>query len=157
MAGGLLLLAVALYSRAQETAAVSSELVAEVREEVKLPQRPAFMRYQPATAITQGQTVFYTVRIHNGTPVPVHDAITVQKIPSNTIYVLGSASGPAAEISFSIDGGLTFSSEGQLRVVEPTGAARRPLAGEYTHIRWRLRNALAPGATALARFQATFQ
>ncbi len=135
---------------------MTSELVAEVREEVQLPQRPAFVRYQPATAITQGQTVFYTVRMRNATPAPIRDAVTVQRIPSNTVYVLGSASGPAAEISFSIDGGQTFSSESQLRVVEPTGA-RRPTAREYTHVRWRLRNALAPGATALARFQATFQ
>jgi uncharacterized repeat protein (TIGR01451 family) len=160
--GGLLLLIRAIAPMAEEPAevstdAVSSELVAEVREEANLPQRPPLLRYQPATAITQGQTVFYTVRVRNHSPVPVRDAIAVQKIPSNTVYVLGSASGPATEITFSIDGGQTFGSEGQLRITPAVGAARRPLANEYTHIRWRLRNPLAPGATALARFQATFQ
>jgi hypothetical protein len=28
---------------------------------------------------------------------------------------------------------------------------------DYTHIRWHLRNALAPGAVALARFRAVFR
>lgn len=153
----LLLLGVSPLSLAQELAPISVELVAEVREQVALPQGQSFLRYRPAAAIVQGQTVFYTVRIHNPTPVPVRDVVTVQKIPVNTRYVIGSASGPAAELSFSIDGGQSFLAESQLRIVESAGNSRRPLPAEYTHVRWRLRNALAPGATALARFQAIFQ
>lgn len=115
------------------------------------------LRYRPATTIDQGQTVFYTVRIHNPTPMAVRDVITVQRIPINTTYVIGSAAGPAAEISYSVDGGLTFAPESELRIAVSADADRRPLATEYTHIRWRLRHALAAGATALARFQAVFR
>jgi uncharacterized repeat protein (TIGR01451 family) len=153
-----MLLMQAVVPSAQEPASISSELIAEVREEVKLPQGTTLVRYQPATAITQGQTVFYTLRLRNISPAPVRDATAVQKIPSNTIYVLGSASGPATDITFSTDGGQTFGSDSQLRITPPpVGAVRRPQAREYTHIRWRLHHPLAPGATALARFQATFQ
>jgi uncharacterized repeat protein (TIGR01451 family) len=135
----------------------TTELIAELREQVSLPQGQSYMRYKPATSIVQGETVFYTVRIHNPTTVAAHDVTTTQKIPINTSYVIGSASGPSTEISFSVDSGHSFLPESQLRVTESNGAQRRPLASEYTHVRWRLRNALAPGATALARFQAVFR
>ena len=135
---------------------IETELIAEVRAESFVQGRP-LVRFLPATAIVQGQTVYYTVRIHNPTPAPVRDVIAVQRIPVNTSYVIGSAAGPAAEISFSIDGGQTFAAENQLQITEPSGVGRRPLSAEYTHIRWRLRNALAPGAIALARFQAVFR
>ena len=135
---------------------IETELVAEVRAESFVQGRP-LVRFLPATAIVQGQTVYYTVRIHNPTPAPVRDVVAVQRIPVNTSYVIGSAAGPAAEISFSIDGGQTFAAESELQITEPSGVARPPLSEQYTHIRWRLRNALAPGATALARFQAVFR
>ncbi len=152
-----LLYGYAVLAAAAEPLPVSTELVAEVREQVALPQGQSYMRYRAATAIVQGETVFYTVRINNPTPVPAHDVTTTQRIPVNTGYVVGSASGPSTEISFSVDGGQSFLPESQLRIAEPNGTMRRPLASEYTHIRWRLRNALAPGATALARFQAIFR
>lgn len=152
-----ILCGLAAATLAEETVPIRTELVAEVREDVVVGPGRSFARYKPATAIGQGQTVFYTVRIHNPTPISVPDVVTVQKIPINTRYVPGSAAGPAAEIMFSIDGGQTFLPERQLWVTEENSAPRRALAGEYTHIRWRLRNPLAPGATALARFQAIFQ
>ena len=135
---------------------IETALVAEVRVESLALGRPV-ARFQPATAIVQGTTVYYTVRIHNPTPAPVRDVVTVQRIPVNTSYVIGSAAGPAAELTFSIDGGQTFATESDLKVIEPSGVERKAVAAEYTHIRWRLRNALAPGATALARFQAVFR
>jgi uncharacterized repeat protein (TIGR01451 family) len=152
-------LALGLYageSQAADPVQIETALVAEVRVE-SLVQGQAVVRFQPATAIVQGTTVYYTVRIHNPTPAMVRDVVTVQRIPVNTSYVLGSAAGPAAEVTFSVDGGQTFAAEGDLRIVEPGGTGRKPVAMDYTHIRWRLRNPLAPGATALARFQAVFR
>jgi len=142
--------------RGAEPVQIETALVAEVRVESLVQGRP-LARFEPATAIVQGTTVYYTVRIHNPMPAPVRDVVTVQRIPVNTSYVIGSAAGPAAEVMFSIDGGQTFAAESGLRITESTGVQRRPVAAEYTHIRWRLRNALAPGATALARFQAVFR
>jgi uncharacterized repeat protein (TIGR01451 family) len=153
----MVLAGLSLYSLADEAPQTITELVAEVREEVPVAPGRSIVRYHPATAIVQGQTVFYTVRIHNPTPVPARDVVTVQRIPVNTSYVEGSAAGPGADISFSADGGQSFASQNELRITDTNGAARRPAAAEYTHIRWRLRNALAPGATALARFQAVFR
>ena len=75
-----------------------------------------------------------------------------QKIPANTTYVPGSAGGPGADVEFSIDGGQTFARAEHLKLED--GSIAPP--ERYTHIRWTLRNPLAPGATALARFRAKF-
>lgn len=154
-----------LHSSARASDAVEVTLVAEVRDEVDLAGR-SVARLAPATVLQQGQEVFYTVRIHNPAAAAARDVVVVQRIPQNTTYVPNSAGGPGAEITFSADGGQTFAREGQVTIAEQTvplaNAARaammRPATPQdYTHIRWRLRNSLAPGAVALARFRAVFR
>lgn len=137
---------------ATEAVELRTQLVAEVRESAGTQERPTF-RMVPATRLSQGQVVYYTVRITNPTPVFANKVQVSQQIPANTTYQVGSASGPGTEVEFSVDGGETFAAAGDLKL--PDGVTRAP-PERYTHIRWRLRNPLAPGATALARFRATF-
>jgi hypothetical protein len=54
-----------------------------------------------------------------------------------------------------VDGGKTFGPADSL-LIENEGGRQLAQTSQYTHIRWQLRNPLAPGATALARFRATF-
>ncbi|WP_129647044.1 DUF11 domain-containing protein [Peristeroidobacter agariperforans] len=136
---------------ATEAVELRTQLVAEVRETTGPAERPTF-RLAPATRLSQGQVVYYTVRITNPTPVFANKVQVSQLIPANTTYLPGSAAGPGAEIEFSIDGGQTF---GRPESLKQTDGTRAPPA-RYTHIRWTLDNPLAPGATALARFRATF-
>ncbi|HEY5809595.1 MAG TPA: hypothetical protein VIT67_16590 [Povalibacter sp.] len=146
------------------------ELVAEVREEVEVAPGRSIARLVPAGVLHQGQEIFYTVRIRNPTAAPLQNVEVIQRIPQNTAYVPDSAGGPGADIDVSADGGQTFGNEGQLSIVDQSTLAlmqtsvtdRHPLTrpavpADYTHIRWRLRNSLAPGAVALARFRAAFQ
>jgi uncharacterized repeat protein (TIGR01451 family) len=142
---------------ADEPTPVETTLVAEVRETLDTNDGRRIQRYIPAAVVNQGQVVFYTVQVRNPTSVPVRDAVIVQRIPANTTYVLDSAAGPSADITFSVDGGETFWPQKELVVAKPSTEARRATAQDYTHIRWQLRNALAPGAVALARFQAVFR
>lgn len=153
-----------VYSVARASDSVVVTLVAEVRDEVELAGRP-FARLAPATILHQGQEVFYTVRILNPAAEAARDVVVVQRVPQNTVYVPNSAGGPGADIAFSVDGGQSFAREGQLVVTEQTSLAvssnrvaltRPARPQDYTHIRWRLRNSLAPGAVALARFRAVF-
>jgi len=143
---------------ADDTIQVETELVAEVRLAVRSPGGPESFRFVPATILAQGDVVYYTVRIRNPAPVPARDVQVVQRIPANTIYVGGSASGPGADVMFSVDGGQTFAPASALSVSDPeTGAVRRAETQDYTHIRWTLRNPLAPNSVALARFRAVFR
>jgi uncharacterized repeat protein (TIGR01451 family) len=141
---------------AQESAEIQTELVAEVRENISTTPGRELFRFVPARLLEQGQVVYYTVRITNQTTVPLRNVAVVQPVPANTAYIADSASGPGADVSFSVDGGHTFEPPEGL-TIEVEGAKQPAQAEKYTHIRWQLRNALAPGATALARFRATFR
>lgn len=150
------MLAISFHVTARDMQQIETELVAEVRiEEVTATHRRA--RFVPATVVAQGEVVYYTVRIRNVSTEYARGVTVTQRIPSNTVYVAGSASAPNAEVTFSIDGGQTFAREQDLRVVDGDGVLRPAPMEQYTHIRWRLRNPLAPGAVALARFRAQFQ
>lgn len=142
----------ATMTQAMEAVELRTQLVAEVRESAGTQERPTF-RMVPATRLAQGQVVYYTLKITNPTPVFANKVQVSQMIPANTAYVAGSAAGPGADVEFSVDGGQTFAPAGDLKLAD--GVTRAP-PGRYTHIRWQLRNPLAPGATALARFRATF-
>jgi uncharacterized repeat protein (TIGR01451 family) len=141
---------------AQEPQEVQTELVAEVRENVSTTPGREVFHFVPARLLEQGQVVYYTVRITNQTTVPLRNVAVVQPVPANTVYIADSASGPGANVSFSIDGGQVFAPADAL-TVEIDGSKQLAQPAQYTHIRWQLRNPLAPGATALARFRATFQ
>ena len=145
-------------------------LVAEVREDIAAPGGRRISRLVPATHIEQGQEIFYTVRVRNTAGAPVPDVEIIQRIPDNTVYVAGSATGPGVEVALSADGGQNFGNEGQLTIVDQSAVAlmqassfdraaltRAATPPDYTHIRWRLRNPLAPGAVALLRFRAVFR
>lgn len=124
----------------------------DLRAELRVPvdtQNKAY-HFVPASTLVQGQEIFYTLRIHNPTDKALSAVQVVQPVPSNTRYVAGSATGAGAEISFSIDAGVTFAKAADLQ--DPSGSA-----APYTHIRWQLPYPLAPGAVLLARFRAVFQ
>lgn len=142
---------------AQEAAAVATKLIAEVREQGAGASGNPVAYFVPATLLEEGREVFYTVRIHNPGAEFARDVVVVQRIPQNTSYVPESAAGPGAEISFSVDGGQSFGAEEQLIFTDQAGISRPATARDYTHIRWRLRNPLAPGSVALARFRAIFR
>lgn len=114
-------------------------------------------RLVPATDISEGQVVYYTLTIRNPGSQPAHDVVVTKPVPANTRYIPGSAVAPNATVTFSIDGGVTFApARNLLDPGEPRSA--RPVAPErYTHIRWQMRYPLAPGAVAYARFRAVFQ
>jgi uncharacterized repeat protein (TIGR01451 family) len=137
---------------ASEAVELRTQLIAEVRETLNAQDRTLY-RLVPATRLSQGQVVYYTVRITNPTPVFANNVVVSQLVPANTLYMEGSASGPGAEIEFSVDGGVTFARPEDLKLDDGTRAPPE----RYTHVRWRLRNPLAPGAVALARFRATFR
>lgn len=142
---------------AQDISQVETELIAEVRVEIQSGPHRGLVRFLPATVLSQGEVVYYTVKIKNPTAVYMRDVSVNQRIPLNTTYVPDSASGPGAIVEFSVDGGLTYAAKRELTRMGPDGKTIPIDPDEYTHIRWRLRNPLAPGAVALARFRAVFQ
>jgi uncharacterized repeat protein (TIGR01451 family) len=130
---------------------------AELREEIATADGRRVARFVPAVALKQGDELYFTLRIRNLTSVIAPNVTVTWPIPAHTSYREGSASGPAAHITFSADGGANFAPAGQVQKTDSTGTVRKARPDEYTHIRWRLRYSLAPGAVAIARFRAVFQ
>lgn len=127
------------------------ELIAEVR----MAQPAGGFTFVPATVFEQGQEIDYTVRISNPNAQPLDEVTVVQRLPANTRYVAGSATGAGADVQFSVDGAQNFAKPERLRSLRNAELTAAP--AEYTHVRWQLRYALAPHAVVLARFRAVFQ
>lgn len=149
--------ALSQYALAQDPVPVETTLSAEVLEKASASDGKPVQQLIPAGVIGQGDVVYYTVKIRNPSSEPARDVTVIQRIPSNTTYVPNSATGPSTDITFSVDGGQTFKRPKELTVVTAAGVTRPAVPEDYTHIRWQLRNVLAPGALAHARFQAVFR
>ena len=76
------------------------------------------------------------------------------QIPKGTTYLDNSAFGNDAEVTFSVDGGKTYSAPEKLQINGADGKMRPALAGDYTHIRWTVNGPLAPGAGGSVSFRA---
>lgn len=114
-------------------------------------------RFAPAEQLRIGDEIFYTLRVRNVTAAPISNVVVIRAIPRNTRYVEGSALGPAARVTVSIDGGATFAAPDDIEVPVSPGTVRNATVDDYTHLRWQLRHPLAAGATALLRFRGVFR
>lgn len=109
--------------------------------------------YIPARQVSQGEEIYYTVRIVNVTSERIKHAVVVQPVPANTHLIERSVTGAGAIISYSTDGGHTFSSASD--VYDVTRAYQKSPV-KVTHIRWQFRHPLAPHVVVLARFRVVF-
>lgn len=125
------------------TGPLVTEIVVEKYEAEETADGMEQRRFVRATRLDAGDEVHYTIRVRNPGKEPVLDVVVTKRLPFGLAYLPGSAVGPACDIELSSDGGATFAP-----------AVRK--GASYSHVRWLLRRPLAPGATALLRFRATF-
>lgn len=163
----LLFLATLSNGRAMDVEPVPQvDLIAEVRVPVSsgsvtdqrgtvVPAKGVQYVFKKAGTLTEGQEIFYTVRIRNPGMKTIHHADVTERIPANTRYISGTATGAGSQILFSIDGGQQFMEAAALPA-PVLSMAGHPVT-VYTHVRWQLGAPLAPGAVMLARFRAEFQ
>lgn len=125
-------------------AEVETKTVVNGREVTKLA---------PADRLVPGDRVIYTLEIRNTSIMALPPPSIEYAVPEHTRYIADSASGPGADITYSIDGGHSYDRTENLKVPGEQGAKRVAAAEEYTHIRWQLKNILKGGAVAFARFR----
>jgi uncharacterized repeat protein (TIGR01451 family) len=115
-------------------------------------------RWVPAERLNAGDEIHYTVRVRNPGKQSVETIVVTKRLPFGVRYLRGSATGPAAEVQFSTDGGKTFATPEALARAAGGGkkGPRKPLENDYTHVRWVFSKPLGPASTALLRFRATF-
>lgn len=100
----------------------------------------------------------HTARFRHDGIVVVAGLEVVLEIPAGMHYIDGSATGPGAHITFSVDSGRSFAPPDSLRVAtdpaEPESPTRRATAEDYTHIRYELPGEYPPGTAGLVSFRA---
>jgi uncharacterized repeat protein (TIGR01451 family) len=147
-------------SLAEATGSGPLETSIEVQqlEVSKGPGGQEIRRWVPAERLNVGDVIHYTVRVRNPGKQAVDTVVVTKRLPFGVRYLRGSATGPAAEVQFSIDGGKTFATPEALARAASGGkkGQRKALENEYTHVRWVLSKPLSPASTALLRFRATF-
>lgn len=111
------------------------------------------MRLEPVDKVSEGDEVIYTVAAANVCKHAVPEPTITYAMPKHMTYVPGSAIGPAADVTFSIDGGFHFATPEAL-MVEVDGMQRPAKPEQYTHLRWIMRGPLASQAIAFTRFRA---
>jgi len=123
-------------------------------------ERPAHERGRdmnklvPAERVVSGDAVIYTLEVRNTTAATVPPPTVTYPVPEHMIYTADSAVGPVTQVTYSVDGGLTFGAPETLKIAQPGGEPREATAADYTHIRWQLKNALKGNSVAFVRFRA---
>ncbi len=150
----LLLATASIYGASGQATSpgLSIKAIAEVRVRAVEDGRESF-KLVPANRVVPGDEVIYTLEIRNtrGAPVPAPEV--TYPVPPHTHYLADSATGPGADVSYSLDGGSSFDRPENLHVRGGDGRARLARPDEYTHIRWKMRATLQPKSVAFARFR----
>lgn len=132
---------------------ISVRAIAEV--EVRVPQNGRVIsKLMPADRVVPGDEVIYTLEIRNTVAMALPPPTVDYPVPEHLSYVADSASGPGADVSYSIDGGQTFDRPENLKVIDAQGVKHTAGPELYTHIRWQLKHILKANSFAFARFRA---
>ena len=111
----------------------------------------------PADHVQPGTDVTWDINYEILGNQPVTDAVITDAVPANMDYVSGSAESNKADVTFSVDGGQTFSTPDKLQVKNADGTLRAASAKDYNVIRWVLKGTLQPGAKGTLSFHAVLQ
>ncbi|MGB7413660.1 MAG: hypothetical protein WA902_05585, partial [Thermosynechococcaceae cyanobacterium] len=105
--------------------------------------------------VQPGDVLRYTLSSENAGDKPAEKLVLTQPVPSKTAYIADSAKANGAELTYSIDGGNTFSAQPMVEVTLPDGTVEmQPApAATYTHVRWDYGTSLKPMASVRAVYE----
>ncbi len=101
-----------------------------------------------------GDELLFTVHYTNAGTRPAENVVVINPVPDHMVYIEGSAAGEGTMATFSVDGGKTYGSPGDLTVTEVDGRTRAATAADYTHIRWAREGDLPAGGSGKVLFRA---
>jgi uncharacterized repeat protein (TIGR01451 family) len=137
---------------AQQKGCIELKSTAQIEQEVVDAKGVKTKQLVEVTKVVPGAEVVWTVTASNICK-QTSDAVTINNfVPEHFTYVANSATGPGADIAYSVDG-KTFAKSGEVTVLE-SGASRKARTDEFKHIRWSFKDSLQPGASTFASFRA---
>lgn len=154
--------AFAFAAQAQAPASGGVQLVNVAQKEIEVEEAGKRVRklVEPGKMIP-GDEVVYTITYTNKGTRAADRVVVTNPVPQHTKLRAGSPEGANAEITYSADGGKSFAVADRLTVAarDTSGKAvtRAAVAADLTHVRWALKEPLAPGASGFVRFKAVIQ
>ncbi len=106
--------------------------------------------------VLPGDTVRYQLRFTNARSGAVRNVVFDNPVPTGMRYLPGTAAADrqSTSVTYSIDGGRTYSAEPTVQRVVDGRRVNVPAPAElYTHIRWMVQGDLLPGARVSAEFR----
>lgn len=109
-----------------------------------------------AQAVQPGEILSWQITSVNEGDAAARDYKAVGHIPSGTAFVAGSAAGEnGSTVTYSIDGGKTFSTQPVIEERQPDGTVKKTPApvSMYTEVRYEWSDALAAGGKLSASYK----
>jgi uncharacterized repeat protein (TIGR01451 family) len=111
---------------------------------------------EKAQAVNSGEVINWSIISNNEGNGAAHDYKTVGQIPKGTSFVEGSANADGrAAVTYSIDGGKTFTAKPMVAEKQPDGTMKQVTApvSMYTQVRYQWTDPLAAGGKLTATYQ----
>jgi len=108
-----------------------------------------------AGMVKPGEVINWTIDSDNEGNGAARDYKAVGQIPVGTSFVTGSAVSQGALVTYSIDGGKTFSAQPTVEVKQADGSTKRvpALVSSYTQLRYEWSSPLEAGQKLFASYQ----
>jgi len=103
------------------------------------------VRYEDASLVTPGERIVYTLNFNNDQVEPASNLVLTMPIPGEITYLEGTAENDQSVVTYSADGGQTFTTRDSVMVADGFGSQRAASTEELTHIRWNIAGPIAPG------------
>ena len=107
-------------------------------------------------SVKPGEVLNWQIATVNEGNAAAREYKTVGEIPAGTVYVAGSAAGEnGSTVTYSIDGGKTFSTQPIIEQKQPDGTVKRVAApvSMYTQVRYEWADELAAGGRVNASYK----
>ena len=119
-----------------------------------LTRDSARARRSKANEVAANDTLRFSLVFANNEGKELRNVTFENPMPAHLQLMGGTVTTSApAKVEYSIDGGVTFSAQPMVNVLENGRQIPKPATPEsYTHIRWTIRDEIAPGARVTAQF-----
>ncbi len=149
----LLALPAAAAGQQKVAVEITTKTTVDVVQKNEKGERVAVKKDVSEAKVVPGDIVTFSMTYSNKGKQPATGVVITDPVPEHMSYVDKSAEGKGTAIDFSVDGGKTYGSPEKLRIKDATGKTRPALAQDYTHVRWVVKGAVAPGGSGTVSFK----
>ena len=150
------LLLAALLAQPGTALAAGLELKSEAFQDVAVKGKDGKVqkKRQPVSTAVPGSEIIYVITYRNTGTQPANDVVINNPVPTEMVYVAGSAEGSGTRADVSVDGGKQFASLESLQLKGADGKPRAARGEDVTHVRWTVLGAIAPGKNGSVSYRA---